>query len=354
MLAPMRRGSLAIMLAVAACMAARGARPANADRGPGHKDEAPADAATRVALLQLRISGDAPAELRAQFEQSISRGLARAGAQAVPIEQVRATLAGTELLDCTSSACLEEMALRLRAARFVRAGLEASGAAYWVDLELIDAGGGDGRKLAESCAVCTLTEVNALVERLAHDLVTGKDDAPVEVQIVSRPEGAALTIDGRPTGPAPFTGRLAPGPHVVAALLTGHREAEKIITVRAGESQRFEIILEVPRDDTPPPSPRRPFRTWKWVAAGGAGVALVGGAYLIAIDGNQTCTLVPPQQECPERLNTFAGGMLSIGVGVAAGAASAWMFSRDRRDRRPEPKVAFVRGGIVGGVAWRF
>lgn len=174
------------------------------------------------------------------------------------------------------------------------------------------------------------------------------------MHIVSRPEGASLTVDGRPVGPAPFTGRLGPGQHVVAALLAGHREAEKIITVRAGAAQRFEIILEAPRDDTPEPAPRRPFRTWKWVAAGGAGVALIGGAYLIAIDGDQTCTLAPPQQECPERLNTLTGGMLSVGIGVAAGAVSAWMFSRDRRDRRAEPKMSFVRGGVIGGVSWRF
>jgi hypothetical protein len=30
------------------------------------------------------------------------------------------------------------------------------------------------------------------------------------------------------------------------------------------------------------------------------------------------------------------------------------MFSRDRRDRRPQPKVSLVRGGAIGGVSWRF
>ncbi len=352
MLASMRRRSLATLLAAAACTAALGAPPAAADRDPDRKKEEPADPSGRVAILQLRISGDAPAELRGQFEQSISRGLTRAKLQAVPMAEVRAALAGTELLDCTSSACLQQMADRVRATRFIRAGLEASGATYAVDLELIDARGGPGRRVGESCAVCTLTEVNALVERLAHDLVTGKDQ-PVEVYVVSRPEGAALTIDGRPVGPAPFTGRLAPGQHVVAALLAGHREAEKIITVHSGEAQRFEIILEAPRKDRPEPAPRRPFRTWKWVAAGGAGVALIGGAYLISIDGDQTCDQAP-ENECPERLSTLTGGMLTVGVGVAAGAASAWMFSRDRRDRRPQPRVSFVPGGVVGGVSWRF
>jgi hypothetical protein len=347
----MLRGCIALALVAAVAGSAQG-KP---ERRPP-----PPDPAVRVALVQLRLSGDAPAELRPQLEQSISRGLAGVQLVAVPTAEVRAALEGTPLLDCTSVTCLQEMAEKLAAARFLRATLETSGENYGVELELMDSAGGSARRSGR-CDVCTLVELNELVEKLAGELITAPDAPPIEVLIVSRPEHAILEIDGKPVGAAPFTGKLAPGAHTVRALLTGHREAERTIEVRPGESQqRFEIILEQPVDKPPPPQ-ERPFRTWKWVAAGGAGVALLGGIVLIAMDGKQTCDKQPGQLECPERLNTLPGGLATVGVGVAAGAASAWMFLRDGRDREaaatsrgPQPRISFTQGGAIAAVRWRF
>jgi len=343
----MRPGWLALSLTVAGFLVV-----APLARAGG---EASGSAAERVALLELRISGDAPAELRPQVLQAVTRGLSAAGLTAIPYEQVRSELAGTELLDCTSSACRSEIGDRLGADRFLRGAIDASGASYAVDLELIGRGEAPGRRVHEACEVCTMTELLEMVERLSNQLVTGVDAAPVKVELVSRPEGAALQIDGQPVGDAPYTGELAPGRHQVTALLTGCKETRTTIEVRADQpQQRFEIILERTRPDAPPPRPGRPFRTWKWVTAGGAGAALVGGMVLIAVDGSETCSKQPAQLECPRRLDTLAGGLVGVGVGVVAGAASAWMFVRDRRDLRAEPRLSFTHGGAIAGVAVRW
>jgi PEGA domain-containing protein len=366
MLASMRRGWFA--LAFVACAGALGAsRPVAAGpRRPERKP--PGNPASRIALVQLRIAGDAPAEIGMQLEQSIARGLAALKLEVVPTEQVRTALEGTPLFDCVSVTCLQEMATRLNASRFLRGNLDASGSNFGIQLELTDTAGNLSRKTGQ-CDVCTLSELNDTVARLAGELITAPDAPPIQVQIVSRPEGASLEIDGKPAGPAPFAGQLTPGHHEVRALLAGRRETTRTIEVRSGEPrQQFEIILDEPARPPPPRAARgRPYRTWKWVAAGGAGLAVVGGLILISVDGDQTCSLTPPQQECPERLDTLPGGLLTVGLGIAAGATSAWMFLHDRRDRaaasadpltdrsgRVQPRLSFSRGGAIAGVRWRF
>jgi hypothetical protein len=297
-----------------------------------------------------------------QLEQSIGRGLAAVDLEAVPVDQVRAALEGTPLLDCTSVTCLQEMSARLSATRFLRGAVDASGSNFAIELELSDTAGNLSHKTGQ-CDVCTLNELNDMVEKLAGELITAPDSPPIHVQIVSRPEGASLEIDGKPAGPAPFAGELQPGKHEVRALLAGRRDTMRTIEVHTGEPrQQFEIILDEP-ERPPPPAPRRPFRTWKWVAAGGAGLAIIGGLVLISMDGDQTCTLEPPQEECPERLSTLPGGLLTVGLGVAAGATSAWMFLHDQRDRAAvssdraaglQPRVSFTRGGAIAALRWHF
>ncbi|HUH03890.1 MAG TPA: PEGA domain-containing protein [Kofleriaceae bacterium] len=306
-----------------------------------------------IAVVSARLGGDADVELRSQAVEAARRGFAKTGYAVVGYEELRASLQGSALLDCTSRTCLEQISEEVGADHFVRLVVESSGAAYSVQLELLDLGGQVVHKLEDSCAVCTITELNEMVSKVASDLITTRDDTPLPVLIVTRPAGAELTIDGKSVGAAPYSGMVPPGTHVIGAHQAGHEEAEKTIEITRSETvQRFEIIL-VPvgagtRTDQP-----RPYKSWKWVTAGGAVATLLTGFYLIALDADGTCS--DPAAECPRRYATMAGGLSTTLAGFGLGAASAWMFMRDQEDaRRARAALVPTRGGAFAAISFGF
>jgi hypothetical protein len=332
-------GSIALSLAVPRAAAA---------------DEPSRPADQTVAMLSAQIGGDADPELRLQLQEAVRRGLTAAGYSLVDHDTLRRALRDSELIDCTSKTCLSQISEQLNARHFLRAKVEASGAAYSLTLELLDLEGAVVRTLDESCAVCTITELIELIGTTAEEVMTTRETRPVPVLVISQPEGAELTVGDRSVGRAPWSGELPPGEHEVAAHLAGHSEAVKTIEVTTShETQRFEIILAPVKGPVDEPKPTRPFRTWKWVAAGAGGAALVTGVVLIAIDGSGTCDT--GGAECPEEYQSMGAGIASVSVGVAAGAASVWMFLRDRDDaERARAAVVPTRGGAMATVGWRF
>ncbi len=338
----MHRRTLALALAMLALSA-----PAHAD------DKLPPD--HTVAIISAQISGDADPELRGQLQESVRKGLTMVGYALVDNDTLRKALRGSELIDCTSTTCLQQISDKVGAKQFMKARVEASGAAYTVVLELLDIEGTTVRSLDQSCAVCTINELNDMVAKVAREIITQPEVTPAPVMVLSRPQGAELQIDDKPAGPAPYRGKLAPGKHRVVAQLAGHAEVDRMVEVKEGtELQKFEIILTPLHHDEPKPlGPTRPYRVWKWVAGGGAVAALATGVVLISMDGNGTCS--GANQECQNRYNTLAGGLVSAGVGIAAAAASTWMFLRDRKDERAvTAAVAPTRGGAFATVRLRF
>jgi len=313
-----------------------------------------------IALLSLQMKGDAAPELRSLLQGSIRSGFEAAGIRLISREEVVATLADEpDLLDCVSTTCLQRIAEKTGAEQFLRASVEATGAAYAIQLDLLspEEEGHVERSLEDSCQVCTITELNELLAKTATQLVTARQ-LPVPVMIATRPQGADLRVDDQPVGSAPYQGKLDPGEHRITALFPGHIEAQQTISVRgAGEAQRFEVILT--KEPEPIPLVRaRPLRTWKWVASGGAAASLVAVILLIAIDGNQTCS--GSDAECPKRYDTLAAGVAGVGLGIGLGGVGGWMFFRDRKDARavatPSRAAAVtpVRGGAMGRLSFSF
>lgn len=307
-----------------------------------------------IAVVSARIGGDADVELRSQVVEAARRGFAKAGYNVVGYEELRASLQGSALLDCTSRTCLEQVSEEVGADHFLRLVVESSGAAYSVQLELLDLGGEVVHKLEDSCAVCTITELNEMVTEVASDLITTRDETPLPVLIVTRPAGAELTIDGKSVGAAPYSGMVPPGTHTIGAHQAGHEEAEKTIEVtRSDTVQRFEIILVPVGRSSPGADQPRPYKSWKWVAGGGAVVTLLTGFYLIGLDEDGTCS--DPAAECPRRYATMAGGLSTTLAGVGLGAASAWMFMRDKKDaRRARAALVPTRGGAFAAITFGF
>jgi len=335
-------------------------KPAEPQETAGEPKPEPSRLDGTVAIVALQIRGDAPPELKALLETSIRKGLEATGLRPIARAEVAAALADEpDLVDCVTTTCLQRIGEATGATHFLRASVEAVGAAYTLQLDLLSPGDEQNqeRRLEESCPVCTLEEVSELLTRTATRLVTA-EQLPVPVLIATRPQGADLRIDEQPVGIAPFEGRLAPGQHRVSALFPGHLESEQTIQVAAaGEPQRFEVILTKEPTAAPPPSRRR-FRTWKWVAGSGAAAALITGIVLIAIDGDGTCS--GGDRECPRHYDTIVPGILGVGVGIGLGGASGWMFMRDRADARPEKigrrtlAITPRAGGVIGSLSLRF
>jgi hypothetical protein len=250
--------------------------------------------ATRYAIAELT----ADEEVRDPLQDGLAAGVANAGA-----DLIRADLAVG--VPCEPPGCLP-----------LRVTATSDGANFSLTIELLDDTGSAIRKRTASCVVCTVDDLARLAEARVYELLTAVPGAPVEVAITSRPDGATLEIPEHGSQTAPWSGRLAPGVHSIAASLPGFRAARQEVTVLDdGSEQRFEIALA--------PLPER-WRRIKWATAGGAAALLVTGVVLLALDGNPTCDV--PDATCPREYATTGPGVALGVLGLAGAGAAGWMF----------------------------
>jgi len=288
----------------------------------------------RIAVLEVAIEGDAPPELRAQIGKSVDAGLRAAGLEVVARDEVAGKLRNARsLVGCFSTTCLARIGNVVGAKRFLRARVEASGAAYTLELELLaaDAPGGLVERVERNCPVCTLREVTDLAGKAAVELVNGRTTAHVSID--TQPPGAQVSIDGVVAGDAPVETDLDAGAHDFRATLPrGYRPADARRQLVPGE--RAEVLLELaPEPVLPAPAPRpvetaSRFGAWKWAAAGGAVALVAGGVALLALDGGTTdCSAGTP---CKSLYDTKTAGIAALVGGAALGGLSAYLFLNDR------------------------
>jgi hypothetical protein len=88
----------------------------------------------------------------------------------------------------------------------------------------------------------------------------------------------------------------------------------------------------------------------------GAGLAaVITGAVLLALDGQPSCTLTPPQLQCPAFRSTAPEGGAVLGIGVAAAVTGAVLLIVDHV--RHQHSNSNLRPGVAvhpGGVAFTF
>lgn len=83
-------------------------------------------------------------------------------------------------------------------------------------------------------------------ERAARSGSATKPAATGSLTVDSRPKGAQVTIDGRAIGATPLTAPgLAPGVHSVRVELAGHKPVTTTVSVKAGETAKLAVTLEV-------------------------------------------------------------------------------------------------------------
>jgi hypothetical protein len=280
--------------------------------------------AERLAIHRLEFSGRVPAPLRESLARRLTEGLTSVGFQVVPVPAGSVASAAAA---CADSTCLRGLADRLGASYLVAARVEENAKTFDIALELLTGHTGAVVGVSrERCEICGAEEVgekmglaaSALRARLM--LLTS---APVRFVVRTRPHGATVQIDERPSGRTPLDLSLAAGPHRMRIEHPGYFPLERSFTVVSGVEETLDLDL------VGLPSPF-PFRTAGWTAIAAGALLAAGGVYLLQMDGRQV-SCAPGVQDgegnCPRVYKTSVlGASLLGGSAVSATLGAVWLF----------------------------
>lgn len=93
---------------------------------------------------------------------------------------------------------------------------------------------------------------------------------------------------------------------------------------------------------------------WRWTSWVAGAAAIGVGGYLIAIDGDGTCQLLPGQSVCPENYETLVPGIAAVTSGVALGALGFYLWTKEGGESESRLSIAPTRGGLAVGYSGSF
>lgn len=322
-------------LLACAVITATGTAPAAADQS-----EAP----PLHAIGAITVGGDAPAPLGTALRSAATDGLTAGGAALVPPDTViRLLTAVPELASCDTADCHKRLANSVGAIRLVTIAVQAQGEVYTLAISLVDADGRALRRRTDECIACAVPELQERVTAAVRDAITATVDDTVQIVVDAKPAATSLVIDGSERGATPWVGELVAGPHDATA------------TDATGASIRQQIFVEARPDQTitlaiPGGSDRRRWGNLTYAAGAGGAVFLLGGVFLLSMDGDGTCDV---QGTCPTIRETTAPGILAITAGVALLGTAGWMYWQDHRQER-SLTVAATPTGVSAVYAGHF
>lgn len=348
----------------------------------------PAAAAERAAVIPLSATGDVTAPIAEQF-RAVLRGVVAKDAEVIAPTEVEAAMARANVaVGCRTEACLVGVA-GATGARFVVSGTVGGvDEIYTVELALYDRVGGARKTAKGSCELCAAGEVDRTITATFAELapalrvpaapIAPAAPEPITVEVTTAPEGARISVDGEVRGEAPIVFKVMPGTHTIAAEKDGFERTERTISALDRPVKlAFRLTPATPVASTPvaPPPVVAPPVVTPAVAAPAAaaedadgqlytgigmlvGGALLtgGGAYLIILDGDVTCSDGRGRRECPTVFNTKGLGMTAFGAGAAllgAGTTLVVLYALDD-DPPVAPAVSPEAGGAVFGLSGRF
>lgn len=303
--------SLFVLLAVAA--------PARAEKGtknalvlpPTWKGEfSDTEKITIVASLSASMAAQGYAVVEERLRDASIEGDARL-AQCLGTVECKVELA--ERLDA-------EMAIAATVTR--SAGAKKDQKAEWLvtiavlPLDVRRLGATDLRR----CASCNAAQVEPIITSLVGEvLARERKRGRATLAVRSLPPGARVTLDGATVGKTDLSRVVYAESHVLEVDADG-KHGEKRFEVAAGRTIALRADLSagtiVEEGGGGGGRISRPLG----VAALIAGLAAAaGGVALLALNGKGTCTLAPPQEQCPQRYDNLAPGVaLTVGGGILA------------------------------------
>jgi TolB-like protein len=194
----------------------------------------------RVAVLRVDFPESMPVNNKDFLNERLIVSLAAADFQVFAGMTVNQMLKqGSRLEACRQPSCYQEIAQRLGVEYLVTGNVEVQRKNYTVILDLI--AGRDGRSVGQSrepCELCGIAEVGGKMDRQVLALrgyaETATATAPARFSIESRPPGAEVTIDGKPSGVTPLSVDVPAGQHQMAVKAAGFRPAERNVYADSG------------------------------------------------------------------------------------------------------------------------
>lgn len=337
-----------------------------------------------AAVVPLTAGGAVPAPVLKRFDAKL-RDAVKAHAAVAEVGAAEKAAGGR----CGDAACLKKVAQGAKV-RFVVSG-QVSNAddIYKVQLTFFDAATETLKDTSQDCELCAAEEVDKSIVT-AVDAFKAEFAKPLpppvevpktfELAISSDPPGAKVLFDDKEIGKTPLKTQALKGKHKIGVAKDGFLlETHDVEVVDRAVSQDFLLQLVAPNVPVPVPvpasapvsaaptpvapavasecPPATPAATGAAPAHKTAGTILtvVGaiaagvGGYLIALDGEPTCTDGRGIKACPNLYTTAVPGMVLMGAGAAAVGAGVTLLVLPAFDhggqaadtRRPFTGLAF-------------
>ena len=326
----------------------------------------------RVAVLRVDFPETMPVNNKDFLNERLIVSLAAADFQVFAGMTVSQMLKqGSRLESCRQPNCYQEIAQRLGVEYLVTGAVSVNRKNYTVTLDLI--AGRDGRSVGQSsepCELCGIAEVGGKMDRQVLALrgyaETADATAPARFSIESRPPGAEVIIDGKPSGVTPLSVDVPAGSHQMAVKAPGFRTSER--NVYADSGMNGYLALDLAPDSVMPilgGGGSRNTKLWAWTAVALGAAAVATGFILKRYDGEFVECLQPQgaaqgmgclterQRETSLEAGALfgAGGLLFIG-----GAATLFLAPSDPIVPTPPgtPAASAGRGGWTLGARGRF
>jgi tetratricopeptide (TPR) repeat protein len=212
-----------------------------------------------------------------------------------------------------------------------------------------------------------------------------------QLTVLSDPEGASVTFDGRPTGVTPWTTEVAPGSHELVLNLAGYAPETRRVELAADRAEDVVIQLgvaspsgvapvaaapaSVPAPPAPPgPPPARPdvekssgsdktMTTVGWIGIGVGGAALTGALVCEILRANaeadakdqKTQVAYADRLDTMETYQTTARVLLGTGAALAVtGGVFLWLGMRAEHSAAPAVAATCTPQGCWSVVRGRF
>ena len=251
---------------------------------------------------------------------------------------------------CPDRACIDGVLEAPEVSAAVLLTVDVEGRDYAYKLELFDPALPVGVNLSieDTCEVCGLEEVGALVEGSMAKLLERYARAltPATLTLSTQPGGAQVVDDEDVVGTTPLDLELAPGEHTFELRLPGYEPQRRTVTIGAGERLAVDAKLVAIPDRT---RPWRPLAITGIVLIAAGMPTLATGIALVAIDERSVRCDDEEANElgvCPRRYSTLEGGAAAVAIGGAALVAGVVLEVVAQR-RRKQPRVSLRPRGLA-------
>lgn len=198
--------------------------------------------------------------------------------------------------------------------------------AYWFER------GSDPVAEKRSCDKCTDTALHETGDALMSALAGSSRKTVGQIKLTSRPAGARVTVDGRPSGVTPLELVLAPGEHAVVISAAGHPDTTRTVAIVQGTNLPLDIALGASGSRSKLPL----------AITGGGAALLVTGVILYATSETDTGEKFEYRDTKPLGVGLVVSGLAAAGVG-----AYLWFVKKQPADSAPA--IAILPGGAYVG-----